>query len=311
MSIVVTGGSGFLGRTLVRTALAQHQRVVVMDRRRWPESGAPPAGMTMLTGELTAPTDAMRAALREAEAVVHLAGCPGVRDAGPDVAFRRQRDNVDAARSVLAATPLATPTVVLSSSSVYGGLPAGPTGPPGHRTLREDDPLRPRGGYARSKVATERVCAERAAVGGHALVVRPFTVLGEGQRADMAVSRWAHEARSTGHVTVLGSPERTRDLTDVREVARCLTALVASGRVGTVNLGTGQGHTLAQLATAVCAAVGIPTQLRTVPAAHSEVEHTAADTTRLRDWTGRVPVTHLADAVARAVASLPSTRVAA
>ncbi|MGB7447595.1 MAG: NAD(P)-dependent oxidoreductase, partial [Ornithinimicrobium sp.] len=262
MSIVVTGGSGFLGRTLVPTLVRHGHSVVVIDRRPWPASSHV-GDVTAITGELSALSDPMRDALGQAEAVVHLAGCPGVRDDAPDVAFRRQRDNVDAARAVLEATPGPTPTVVLSSSSVYGGS----AHPSTHRgASHEDDPLRPQGGYALSKVATEEVCRQRSAAGGHALVVRPFTVVGEGQRPDMAVARWAHQARIHGRVTVLGSADRTRDLTDVRDVARSILALLHAERAGTVNLGTGRSRSLAELAEAVCAAVGVSAQHTVLPA---------------------------------------------
>lgn len=312
MSIVVTGGAGFLGRTLVPSLVRHGQSVVVIDRQPWPASTGRPSGdVDVITGELTTPTDTMRDALREAEAVVHLAGCPGVRDSAPDVAFRRQRDNVDAARAVLTCTPRSTPTVVLSSSSVYGGVVHPPSRPGPGRASHEDDPLRPRGGYALSKVATEKVCRERTMAGGHALVVRPFTVIGEGQRPDMAVARWAHEARATGRVTVLGSAHRSRDLTDVRDVATSLIALLHAAPAGTVNLGTGRSRTLAELVEAVCTAVGVDPRHTVVPAAHSEVSHTAADTNRLHAWAGFVPATDLHDVVGRAVRSLADQPVAA
>lgn len=309
MSIVVTGASGFIGGTLLAALAESGRDVISLDRRPLPK-GRP--SRAHLRTELTHPSDAALDALHEAEAVLHLAGCPGVRDNGPEVARRRQRDNVDATRAVLAASRLHTPVVVVSSSSVYGGatvLPRaeagqGDDGGQGVRGCRESDTLRARGGYAASKIVAEEVCRERAAAGGHVLIARPFTVLGEGQRADMAVARWAHEARGRGSITVLGSPQRTRDFTDVRGVARALIAVIESGASGTVNVGTGQGHSLADLAAAVSAAVGVRPELRVVPAAGAEVAHTLADTDRLRALIGFVPHTDLIDVVARSVASL-------
>ncbi len=283
--------------------------MVSIDRRPMPEGRR--TGTHLLT-ELTHPSDAALDALHEAEAVLHLAGCPGVRDKAPDVTYRRQRDNVDATRAVLAASGRHTPALVLSSSSVYGGATSvpraegtsGSTGEPRIRGSRESDAVRARGGYAASKIAAEEVCHEHAAGGAPVLVARPFTVLGEGQRADMAVARWAHEARSTGAITVLGSPQRTRDFTDVRAVAQALVALMTSGATGTVNIGTGRGRSLADLAEAVSAAVGVSPDLRVVSADRAEVAHTLADTNRLRSLTGVVPYTDLMDVVARSVASL-------
>lgn len=313
MSIVVTGASGFIGGSLLAALASAGHDVVTLDRRPLPPGR--PSG-THLRTELTQPSDAALDALHEAEAVLHLAGCPGVRDQAPDVTHRRQRDNVDATRAVLAASGRHTPVLVLSSSSVYGGATpapqsdsaAGRAGAPKIRGSRESDPLRARGGYASSKIAAEQVCRQHAATGAPVLVVRPFTVLGEGQREDMAVARWAHEARSSGAITVLGSPQRTRDFTDVRAVARALMALLTSGATGTVNIGTGRAHSLAELAQAVSLAVGVAPDLRVVPAGRAEVVHTLADTDRLRSLIGVVPHTDLVDVVARSVGSLNARR---
>ncbi len=303
MGIVVTGASGFLGSTLVPTLTGIGHEVVAIDRQA-PSFFAPT--VAHLSCELSTPSSEVITALREADAVIHLAGCPGVRDSAPMVAQRRHRDNVLATEAVLGATSASTPVIVLSSSSVYGGARFDPSGHPraAITASHEDDTLCARGGYAESKIETEQVCRSRALAGGHVLVVRPFTVLGEGQRADMAVARWAHEARDTGGVTVLGDPARTRDFTDVRDVAQVLTSLVERGATGTVNVGTGRGRSLAALAAAVSRAVGVNPQLHVVPAGQAEVAHTRAHTQRLRSLVGFVPHTDLSDVVARSVASL-------
>ncbi len=311
MSIVVSGASGFVGASLLPTLVAAGHRVVALDRQPLPSSLTALPGVYSLHTELSRPNAPTRDALREAQAVVHLAGCPGVRDNSPDVAYRRQRDNVDAICAVLESTPADTPVIVMSSSSVYGGTkrPAWTRAEAPVRASHEDDVLHPRGGYAASKVATEQVCRTRAESGGHVLVVRPFTVLGEGQRLDMAVARWAAEAAATGEVTILGSPQRTRDLTDVRDVCTSLIALLNGGFTGTVNLGTGRPRTLADLASAVCAAVGVAPRFKVVAAHGAEVAHTRADTARLLAWSGSAPQTDLAQVVNRSVATLTSRRV--
>ena len=298
MGVVVTGGAGFLGGHLLRALSGAGHAVTVVDRRPLPTEAALP-GVASVTADLTAATPEVRAALAGADAVWHLAGCPGVRDDGPDVAVRRHRDNVLASAAVVAAVPAGVPLVVASSSSVYGGTS-------GTRPCRETDRLLPRGGYARSKVRVEELCAQRAAAGGHVLVVRPFTVAGEGQRPDMALARWIDAARTGRPLELLGSPERTRDVTDVAQVARVLLALGEQEASGTVNVGTGHGRTLRELADAVCRATGTD-PVRVVHAAgRAEVRHTLACTRRLRDLVGVVPVTDLAALVARQVAALDS-----
>ena len=69
--------------------------------------------------------------------------------------------------------------VLVSSSSVYGNARELPT--------PEHAPLAPLNRYAESKVAAEAAVVGH---GGDAVIVRPFTVYGPGQRPEMAFARW-------------------------------------------------------------------------------------------------------------------------
>jgi nucleoside-diphosphate-sugar epimerase len=294
MTAVVTGSAGFIGQSLVRALLAVGEGVIGVDRL--PQREQP--GLTALTADLLDGDELVTAALRSADVVFHLAGCPGVRDTRPDVRLRRHRDNVLASAMVLDTVPLRTPLVVASSSSVYGGSQGG-------RPCTESDPLAPRGGYSRSKVAVEMLCRTRGRRGGLVTVVRPFTVAGEGQRPDMALAQWISAARAGRPLRLYGSPERTRDVTDVRDVARALVLLGSLGRQaqGPVNVGTGVGHTLGAMVAAVSAALGMPVDWYVERADSAEVSDTLADTRRLGGLVGFVPETDLAALVARQVAA--------
>jgi nucleoside-diphosphate-sugar epimerase len=288
MAVVVTGAAGFVGSAVVASLLRSGERVVGIDRLPV-RSGA---GVRGIRADLCDRDRDVIAALRSAAAVIHLAGCPGVRDRRPDIARRRRRDNIEATRVVVEATPTATPLIVVSSSAVYGGARYG-------RASREDDPLHPTGGYAASKVAAERVCAGRLDGGWPTVVARPFTAVGEGQRPDMALSRWVAAALARRPLHVLGGVERTRDFTDIRDVARAMTALL--GTAGIVNVGTGRPHTLGQAIDAVGSVLGLDPVTNVVPAPAEEATDTWADATRLRELTGLTPATDLRDVVARLV----------
>jgi nucleoside-diphosphate-sugar epimerase len=297
VSVVVTGSSGFVGRTVVAELARRGRAVVAVDRRPAPAgvAGDGPSPL-VLTGDLLHRDELVDAALDAASAVIHLAGCPGVRDDVPDVGRRRHRDNVLATARVLASVPAHVPVVVASSSSVYGGSTGRPS--------RESDRPAPRGGYARSKLAVEDLCARRAAAAGRVTVVRPFTVVGEGQRPDMAVARWLAAAYADRPLEVYGSLERTRDLTDVRGIARVLATLAEPGcaPTGVLNVGTGRPHTLAEVVDAVAEATGRAVRTRLTPAETVEPADTWADTARLRSVVGFVPRTDLCDVVRRQLA---------
>lgn len=298
MVAVVTGSAGFIGRVLTSTLLEAGMRVIGIDRR---VQAAQP-GLTAVTADLLAGDDAVRAALASADVVFHLAGCPGVRDTRPGVELRRHRDNPVAAAAVLGAVPRTVPVVVTSSSSVYGGSGDG-------RPCSESDSLRPRGGYARSKVLVERLCRERLRAGAAVTVARPFTVAGEGQRPDMALAQWIAAARAGRPLRVLGSLRRTRDVTDVRDAARALVTLAERGVLGAVNVGTGVGQTLGAMVAAVADTLECDVRTVVEPAGSYEVPATLADPTRLSREAGFVPVTDLRDVVARQVAEQVAEQV--
>jgi nucleoside-diphosphate-sugar epimerase len=300
MEVVVTGGAGFIGSHLVAGLAELDNSVVAIDRRDRDLLGTP-----LLVADL-AKTDLDAAAadvLRSAEVVFHLAASPGVRTTGPEVARRRHFDNVVAGRNVVRLVRPSAHLIVTSSSSVYGGARRSQGSV---RACRETDPLRPIGGYARSKVGLERICDRRIATGGMTTIVRPFTVAGPRQRPDMALARWIEDVQAGRPITVLGAPDRTRDVTDVDDVVGGLIAIAGSPATGTFNLGSGRGRTLGEMAAAVFAAVGRTVPIHVKPASRQEVTDTLADLTRARAALGYAPNTDLNGIVRREVELAPA-----
>ena len=288
MTVVVTGAAGFIGRHLVAALHQRGETVVGIDRR---DAIGPQAALAVVA-DLSDDSDGIVSdVLAGADAVFHLAAFPGVRAAGAHAEQRRRSDNIEATRRVLDAVPLSTPLVVTSSSSVYGGS----TGV----ASAETDRLLPRGAYAESKVEVERLCARRVSRGGLVAVARPFTVAGEGQRPDMAIAGWLAAARRGAPLRVLGAATRRRDVTDVRDVVKGLLAMADRGVRSTINLGTGQAHTLAAMCAAVAAALDTEVQMSRAPAGAQEPPATLADTTRCARLLGFVPSTDLPALVRR------------
>ncbi|MFD7707533.1 NAD-dependent epimerase/dehydratase family protein [Streptomyces sp. NPDC059786] len=290
MAVVVTGAAGFIGTHVVEALSSAGHSVIGVDRRPAP----PRRRFRSLTVDLLDGDPGCEQALRSADAVIHLAGQPGVRDRSPGIELRQSRDNVDATAKVIELVSPSVPLVVASSSSVYGGSRSG-------RASLEDDAIRPRGSYAASKVRAEMLCARRAEAGGTVAVCRPFTVAGEGQRPDMALARWIRAVANGEPVRIFGSPDRSRDITDVRDVATALLLLLNQRGATTVNVGTGSGHTLGSLVTMVGRAVGREPRTQIVPAPFEDPTDTLADTARLRRLTGLRPHTDVQTLVERQV----------
>jgi nucleoside-diphosphate-sugar epimerase len=303
VAVVVTGSAGFLGRAVVARLLEACRDVIGIDRRGGDHVATHVAGPAHLElhADLVGTDGTAHEAIREATGVIHLAGCPSVRDARADIDWFRHRDNVLATAAVLGAARRRVTVVAATSSSIYGGSVGG-------RPSRETDPLDPRGGYALSKAAVEKLCSDHNSAGGRVVIARPFTVAGERQRPDMALASWIDAARAGRTLRILGGAERTRDVTDVRDAARALIALLDADEPGPVNIGTGVPIRLGDMVDAIATCLDVDVRTRVESAGPEEVAHTCADTRRLESIVGFLPVTDLASVVARqAAASVPES----
>lgn len=151
--VVVTGGAGRLGRSLVGGLVAAGHRVVSFDRAvsDAPElQGADQLAIDLLDAEATAA--ALRA--QRATAVIHLAAIAVPFSAPEDVIMRT---NAALAMSVLGgAVAAGIPRVVAASSPTVLGYGAPRGWVPDRFPLDEDTPPRPWNSYALSKLVIEQ-----------------------------------------------------------------------------------------------------------------------------------------------------------
>ena len=295
MKALVTGSAGFIGARLVRRLAARGDEVVGIDRRRL--KGAPGLHVTLDMAERRNLAELSRWT-GWADAVFHLAARTGVRSALPDIDLRRRRDILAAAEHLLAAAPARTHLILASSSAVYGeaALRGG-----GNRPCREDDPLRPIGRYGRCKAQMEELSRRYRRPQDGLAIARPFTVIGPGQRPDMALSIWIEAVRRAEPITVFGGLDRARDVTDVEGVVAGLTAMADLRFCGTVNLGAGRPRLLGEMIEAVFSVMGRETEVQTAPADPEDVKVTCADPGRARSQLGIDLSTDLRRTVARQV----------
>jgi nucleoside-diphosphate-sugar epimerase len=141
--------------------------------------------------------------LENADAVIHLAGRPGVRDSWGDPATRR--DNVETTRRLLRACPAGARLILASSSSVYGSA---------EKPCDEDDPLNPESPYGHAKVEAEGLVRERR----NTVILRYFSVYGPRQRPDMAFHRFIEAALNNAEAPLFGDGTQSRAFTFVDDV---------------------------------------------------------------------------------------------
>jgi UDP-glucuronate 4-epimerase len=304
MRCVVTGSAGFIGRHLCTALLDGGHDVVGVDaftdyydpalkraNAAWLDQrdGYHGIELDLVTGDLDELFDG-------ADAVVHLAGQPGVRLSwadGFDVYVER---NITASQRVLeAARRTAVPRLVLaSSSSVYGNATAYPT--------TEDSLTRPFSPYGVTKLAVEQLASAYADNWGvPAVLLRYFTVYGPGQRPDMGIHRFIEATAAGEPVTVYGDGEQVRDFTYVTDAAAAtIAAATADVEPGAIfNVAGGSSSTVNEVLRLVAESVGREVVTRHVAEQPGDVRVTGGAVDRARRILGWRPEVSLSEGIKR------------
>ncbi len=272
MSVLVTGGAGYIGSHMVLRLCDAGQSVVVLDnlttgfdwsvdpRATLVEGNA---GDMSLVGQIIAD--------QSIEAIVHFAGSIVVPESVSDP-LKYYANNTATSRNLIeAAVKGGVKHFIFSSTAAVYGMP-------GLEPVSEDNVLNPVSPYGRSKLMTEMMLADVAAA--HPItygVLRYFNVAGadpkgrSGQSSPMAThlikvaAQAALGQRDT--VSIFGTDFPTPDGTGVRDYihvtdlaeahALLLDYLKAGGASTTMNCGYGRGYSVREVIETVRQVAGV------------------------------------------------------
>jgi nucleoside-diphosphate-sugar epimerase len=255
--VLVTGGSGFLGRHVCAALLQSGAQVRIVTRG----GESPPPGVEVARAAGLDEVPALRAAVEGCDAVVHLAARVHVMDdtsADPLDAFRRV--NVEGTRNVLRSAVDAGCRTFVHASSVKA---VGEGNEAAWTDAVEPRPVDP---YGISKLESERVVCEEAARGGMAAgILRLPLIYGPGMRANMLR---LFQLVDRGVPLPLGAVANRRSLLYAGNAAAAVLALLErSAGCETYFVSDGPALSTPQLVREIAAALGRPARLLPVPPA--------------------------------------------
>lgn len=241
---LITGGCGFIGRSLIARLLAEGVspgRIRVFDNLSVGtvtdlegavavEAGLRPYApvadaCTLVEGDIR-DTAAIAAATTGADAVVHLAACTGVQPSVEDPLFDCETNVIGTVNCLEAARAAGVKRFVFASS----GAPLGAVEPPIHERVVP----RPISPYGASKLAGEGYCsAYFACFGLETVALRFGNVYGPlSSKKNSVVARFIKQALAGETLEIYGDGSATRDYIFSRDLTQAIIDAVTVAGVG-------------------------------------------------------------------------------
>jgi len=236
MTVLVTGGGGFIGRSVVRRLVEPGENPVVLPHR-WDG----PTGLESLlpAGDL--------------EGCIHLGWYADTRDYLVNVAENRQslQDSLDLVE--ILGVRGCQGLVVAGTSAEYATS---------DEALTEDAPVAPWSVYGAAKASLHQLLRSSLAPAGMLVSwARIFNVTGPGEDPNRLLPYVARTVLA-GREVALTSGTQVRDYLHVDDVAGGLVQALYARRSGTYNVSSGQGAPLSQVLTELAQSLGDPALLK-------------------------------------------------
>jgi UDP-glucose 4-epimerase len=285
---VLVIGWGFLGAAVGRRLLADGRSVTGLTRSRtWRTEAGTHAGAHIIVGD-AGDTELLNDALRDIEHVVFALGghSPPTAAAQPSVAAMAMLLPLVAVTEALRGRPRVGLTYMSSGGAVYGN--------PARLPVREEDPARPISPYGASHLAAETFAEMAARRSGSMLqILRCSNVYGPHQAhgGDQgAVAIFLHRINRGESIKIFGDGSALRDYVFVEDVAGVVSRLVIDRiDTGTVNVASGIGMSVLDVAITISDAVGKEAIIDHQPERSFDVRDIVLDISRLQSFLPYVP----------------------
>jgi UDP-glucose 4-epimerase len=242
--IAITGANGFVGRHLTQAALASGYEVRALSRQtQWLESLLPNRNLSVHACDLSQPVDL--SLLQSVDVICHVAAYlpPNFNDSrylqeclsGNAILTQQLLDSALAAH--------VEQFVYFSSGNIYS---------PQSFLVKEDDPVYPAHHapyYLSSKLAGELFCEHyRLRHGLKSTILRVSSVYGTGMKSTGAIYNFINNLQDKRPVELHDGGRHQVDFVLVDDVVQATLKAIAHHAVGIYNVGSGQAHSILELA---------------------------------------------------------------
>ncbi len=301
MKILVTGGEGFLGSHIVDALVARGDEVIAVDHHAREKVRYPNPGARMIYARFGNPVIRDVLLRERPDAIVHVAAQISVTKSIRDPLYDAQTNIADAVNLLTWAREAGVPRFVFASSggAIYGDHPVRPT-----PILENPEPLSP---YGIGKFGFEKYLESSQRNGGPAAISLRFSnFYGPRQQISKSsgegnvVTLFLHRILvSKEPITIFGQGDASRDYVYVTDAVDAILRAIKSPVTGPVNIGTGTGVSVHELADLLMEIHGDPHVLNYEPYRAGEVYHSILDASSGSELLGWKPKMELREGLKR------------
>ena len=213
MRILITGGNGFIGKSIVESLNNNENQITILDSQI---NADLPSNIKQIKGDFR-DKELLNENLFEVDLVIHLAALLGV-DLCEDLAKetldangREACDFFDLCKKMKVKKIIYT-----SSSEIYGNI----------ENAKEDSRVSPKSDYAIAKLYSERYLRSIANPSFKAYALRLFSIYGKNQRDDFVISRFMKLAKTNQKLNIYGLGDQIRAFCHISDLVNAINLCI-------------------------------------------------------------------------------------
>lgn len=293
MTVLVTGGAGFIGSHICERLLKEGYGVICLDNfdpyyePRLKRNNIKPylnnRKFKLVEGDIRDQRLVREIISQGVNYVFHYAAQPGVR-ASVENPLKPHEVNATGTLNILQACLNSNVKEIInaSSSSVYGKVEYLP--------FNENHPMTPVSPYGVSKLVAEHYCRVFSEVYGLKIIsLRLFTVYGPRIRPDLAISIFTQRALENKRIEIFGDGTKTRDFTYIDDIIEANLLAMKKAGSGVYNIGSGSRISIGELAKRIIEVTGAKSKVVHADIRKGDAEHTWAKVDKAREELGWEP----------------------
>jgi UDP-glucose 4-epimerase len=286
MKILITGGTGFIGKHLVKYLLDKGNIITIFDNFSNSEEKSInhfiKNGVKVVNGDIRK-FDEILKETEDQDVLIHLAAKISVSQSilNPSETFEV---NVDGTKNVLEACKKnnVKKIIIASSAAVYGEGNSG-------MKLKESTKTNPISPYGKSKLKMEQEIEKNNKI--DCVILRFFNIFGIGQTSEYAgvITKFIEMISSNKPLEIFGDGMQTRDFVSINDVVESIYDAIKNGKNGTYNIASGKAITINELAELMISLSRKDLEIHHISEKHGDIRYSEADISLAKNKIGYVP----------------------